>query len=322
MASFFTLGIEDHLGKEGHLVKLSELIDWSALRVHLEDVHSTSGPTGYDVVQMFKCLLLQSWHSLSDPGLEQALRVRLDFLQFTGFELGASLPDETTFCRFRNKLVSKGKYDVLLSEVNHQLESYGLKVKEAEVAIVDATIISSNARARKVTELDDSGEPQIEHSADPDASWKKKGKKSHFGYQGFARSDDEGFIDKTHVTPANVSEMGELDVMSDGLAAGTRVNADKGFTSRSNRAMLKKKGLKSGLMYKGYRNKALTERMRAFNKLVSQTRWRIEQNFGTMKRRFNYHKASYFTTEKVAAQFTMKALCLNLLKAANKIELA
>ena len=33
---------------------------------------------------MFKALLLQSWHSLSDPKLEEALRVRIDFMLFPG----------------------------------------------------------------------------------------------------------------------------------------------------------------------------------------------------------------------------------------------
>ena len=73
---------------------------------------------------MFKCLLLASWHSLSDPSLEDSLRVRLGFLQFTGFSLGNSLPDETTFCRFRNKLVKQGKLEKLFAEVNQQLEEY------------------------------------------------------------------------------------------------------------------------------------------------------------------------------------------------------
>ena len=111
---------------------------------------------------MFKCLLLASWHSLSDPGLEHSLRVRLDFLQFTGFSLGDSLPDETTFCRFRNKLVKQGKLEKLFAEVNQQLEESGLKVRAAEVAIVDATIISSNARPRKVIEARDTQEYQTD----------------------------------------------------------------------------------------------------------------------------------------------------------------
>lgn len=95
---------------------------------------------GYDTLKMFKALLLGQWHSLSDPGLEQSLRVRLDFLEFSGFSLGGKLPDETTFCRFRNKLVKQNKFDALFNEVNRQLEGLGLKVKSADVAIVDARV--------------------------------------------------------------------------------------------------------------------------------------------------------------------------------------
>ena len=103
MASFFELDLERHLGSDGHLMKIDKLLKWYRVSKILKGVHSDFGPQGYDILQMFKCLLLQSWHSLSDPGMEQALRVRLDFLQFTGFNVGDDLPDETTFCRFRNK---------------------------------------------------------------------------------------------------------------------------------------------------------------------------------------------------------------------------
>lgn len=245
MSSFFELDLESHLGTDSQLMKLSQLLDWDRFRFLLKDVHTDMGPTGYDIVQMFKCMLLQSWHSLSDPSLEHSLRVRLDFLQFTGFNVGDKLPDETTFCRFRNKLVSQGRYEILLKEVNHQLETYGLKVKHASIAIVDATIIDSSSRPRKVVNLSDDNSIDIEYSSDSDARWKKKGKKNYFGYQGFARCDEEGFIDKTHTTPANTSELHELDIMTDELQSGTRVNADKGFVSKSNRLLLKDKKLKN-----------------------------------------------------------------------------
>ena len=65
------------------------------------------------------------------------------------------IPDETTFCRFRNKLIESGKFEKLFNEINHQLEEHGLKIKNADVAIVDATIISANARPRKVIEADE-----------------------------------------------------------------------------------------------------------------------------------------------------------------------
>ena len=118
MASFFELDLDNHLGSDGHLMKIDKLLKWYRFLKILKGVHSDLGPEGYDLLQMFKCLLLQSWHSLSDLGLEQSLRVRLDFLQFTGFSVGDKLPDETTFCRFRNKLIEGNKFDKLFNEVN------------------------------------------------------------------------------------------------------------------------------------------------------------------------------------------------------------
>lgn len=320
MSSFFDLGLDVHLGDDNQLLKLERLLDWSLFSPILADVHSVDGPTGYDPVQMFKCLLLGAWHSLSDPGLEQSLRVRLDFLHFTGFELGASLPDETTLCRFRGKLVKQDKLDQLFDEVNRQLEGLGLKVKSADTAIVDATLITSAARPRKVLAKDE-GDYSQEYSADGDATWLKKGNKYHFGYQGFARCDTEGFIDKTHVTPANLAETKELETMVEGLDKGVRVQTDKGFFSASNKKMLKSRRLKNGLMYRAFRSRPLGQRQIQFNKLISKTRWRIEQCFGTLKRRFSFQRSCYFGTDKVNAQFKTKAMCLNLLKAINKVQI-
>lgn len=56
---------------------------------------------------MFKLMLLGQWHNLSDPQLEQALKMRVDFMVFTGFEPAAGgMRDATTICRFRNRLVT------------------------------------------------------------------------------------------------------------------------------------------------------------------------------------------------------------------------
>src|SRR4051812_22220556 len=89
-----------------------------------------------------------------------------------------------------------------------------------------------------------------------------------------------------------------------------------------NKAMLRARKLKNGLMYKSFRNKPVTSRQCIFNKLVAKTRWRVEQCFGAIKRRFSFTRSSYFTTEKVDAQFKLKAICLNLLKAINKVQFA
>ena len=73
-------------------------------------------------------------------------------------------------------------------------------------------------------------------------------------------------------------------------------------------------------MYKAYRNNPLNSRMKQFNCLISKTRFRIEQYFGTLKRRFEYRRASYCGKAKVNAELMLKAMCQNLLKAVNKVK--
>lgn len=56
-------------------------------------------------LKIFKVILLGQWHSLRDRELEQSLRVRLNFLQFTGFILESDLLDEMILCYSGNKLI-------------------------------------------------------------------------------------------------------------------------------------------------------------------------------------------------------------------------
>ena len=58
------------------------------------------------------------------------------------------------------------------------------------------------------------------------------------------------------------------------------------------------------------------------NKLISKRRFKVEQCFGTIKRKFNFSRASYLRTEKVEGQFYFKAMCFNLLKAVRKVKMA
>ena len=37
--------------------------------------------------------------------------------------------------------------------------------------------------------------------------------------------------------------------------------------------------------------------------------------------KFNFERASYFTSDKVTSQLIMKSICINLLKAVNKVSL-
>lgn len=262
---------------------------------------------------------------MSDEGLEEALRVRLDFMVVTSLE---KVPDHTTLCRFRNLLMSQNLWDKILNLINDQLEGKGLKVTHSQGAIVDATLISSAARSRKEREgiaIDRQEEnhyrieEQEKFSKDPDATWLKKGKRSYFGYKGFMIVDQEdGYIDQVHVTPAHISEVSELkEIIKD--RQDKRLYGDKGYASQSNKEMLRAKKTKNGLMEKAKRNKPLSSWQKVFNRMISKVRYRIEQGFGTLKRRFKFSRAAYFTTFKVQGQMALKAIAFNLLKASNKV---
>jgi transposase, IS5 family len=315
--SFFTLGTRDRIKKDHYLLSIDKLINWTPIRkmlvgLHANEINSRGGPKAYDNVSMFKALLLGQWHSLSDPSLEEALRLRIDFMVFSGFEMGDEVPDETTLCRFRNKLVERQLYESLFKEINNQLEKQGIKVRKATAALLDATIITSAARPKTTIE-ETTGE--VKKSADPDARWLKKGTTSYFGYRGYAIADAEkGFIHHLLVRPANESESKQVSLLLENVH-GKGLLTDKGFSSAANREELCRRGLEDRLSYKASRGHPLKYSQRLFNKIVARRRFPIEQAFGTLKRKFHMARASYFTRVKVEAQLYWKALCFNLNKA-------
>jgi IS5 family transposase len=285
---------------------------------------------------MFKAVLLGQWHSLSDVKLEEALYVRIDFIEFCGLNLTDDVPDESTLCRFRNRLIKADRLTQLLSIINDQLQKHGLMVSKAQGAVLDATIITSAARPNKILDLqtdsqgeeikyEDGSQPGQNYvevtSADPDAAWLKKGKKCHYGYRSYWVVDaEDGYVRGIHTAPANESEMTHFTQAVDSADMEiTRVYADKGSSSKANREWLKARQIKSGIQHRAVKNKPLTDRQKLANKLISKKRYIVEQCFGTGKRLFGMARSRYFTTVKVNGQMLMKSICMNLTKAANKI---
>lgn len=346
--SFGSMEMDARIRRDSALLKAHALIDWEGLRAQLVGLYKReasrgSGQEPIDPLVMFKAVLLGQWHNLSDPKLEEALRVRIDFMYFCGLNLADDVPDETTLCRFRNRLITAGRLHGLLAGVNTQLQDHGLMVKCAHGAVIDATLVQSAARPRRdmIIELDSAGAPRINEdgsipgatsksirctetqSADPDATWVKKGKRSHFGYRSYVSVDNkDGYIRGIHTAPANESETTHLQ---NAVAAcdfkPARVYADKGYASAGNRAALRAQQIKSAIMHRAYKNKPLTARQIRANKIISKTRYIVEQIFGTAKRLFAMGRSRYLGTHKVHAQFMLKAMCMNLLKAAHKITL-
>nr|WP_281349427.1 transposase [Nitratireductor arenosus] len=64
---------------------------------------SKGGRPPFDPVSMFKALILQTQHNLSDAHMEFMISDQLSWMRFLGFDLGAPTPDENTIRHFRNR---------------------------------------------------------------------------------------------------------------------------------------------------------------------------------------------------------------------------
>jgi len=321
--------------QETFLDGVAAMIDWSQVEMLLRHGigrtnEITVGAKAYPAIQMFKVLLLQQWYGLSDQEAEFTMLDRISFIRFVGLSLEESVPDHTTICRFRNLLIGKHLLQSLLDEINCQMEKQGKLVKNG--VAVDASIISSAARPRKQVDIEtvvcdrEEGESatdtqtkvSVSYSHDRDAAWTKKGKEFHYGYKAHTSVDvDTGLILAAHATPANHSDTGEMEVLvkASRLPAKSRVYADKGYTSASNRKLLKQHSCKDGIMNRAYRNKPLTVRERKRNKLISKKRYIVERVFGTLKQRYDMARASYLGTVKVEGELLLSSLAYNLKRA-------
>ena len=71
------------------LAEINSLIDWKPFRTILDSMYSnktvSSGRPETDVIVMFKMLVLQQWHGLSDLELEKQCIDSISFRKFLGF---------------------------------------------------------------------------------------------------------------------------------------------------------------------------------------------------------------------------------------------
>lgn len=321
--SLADMALEQHGYTETFLDKVTRLISWKPIdkivRQLPRSTQSVDGRPAYPSLVLFKILLMQRWYTLSDPAMEEALRDRLSFRRFAGLPLTSAVPDHSTLSRFRKILTDSGMYERILAELNRQLETHGLLVKTG--VIVDATLVASSRRPRKVLEHDGE-ETTVSYSDDTDAQWMKKGKDLIYGYKAHAVCDDrDGYILGGDVTAANVAETTHLEqtLETASVPRGAVVLGDKGYASKDNRRKLKEKGLGDGLMHKASRNHPLTETRKQINRILSSIRYKIERAFGALKKWYGFNRMRYLGSAKGRMEFYLNAIAFNMKKAAVQV---
>ena len=117
MDSFTTFILRGLCSKQGpsRLSQISDLIDWEPFRLILEEMYDNKSERGgrpnYDVILMFKILVLQQWYGLSDLEVERQMADRISFMSFLGFP--GQFPDSRTIWLFKERMAETGKKEVV-----------------------------------------------------------------------------------------------------------------------------------------------------------------------------------------------------------------
>jgi IS5 family transposase len=288
------------------LDKINQLVNWSPFEAMLSQVYaSPTGRPSHPVLLLFKALLLQTWHNLSDYALEEALDDRLSFRRFVSLSVSDKAPDHSVFSRFRDELIKHGIHERLFNELNRQLEERGLIVKKG--TLVDATVIE--AAPKKPSKNEDGTAGRSEH--DPEADWTKKGSRYLFGYKAHVGIDQEsGFVRRFEMTPAHVHDGEMLKQVLSGDEEWAF--ADKAYDSAKNHNILRENEIQDGILFKGTRKRALTVVEKRCNRLLSRLRSPVERVFGTLKRSYRYFRARYLGLRKNKLQLTMMCMAYNM----------
>jgi transposase, IS5 family len=293
-------------GKSGFLDRIEQTFDWSAFETLLAPIHASArGAPGWPPLVMFKILLLQQWHALSDPGPEAAVRDRLSFRRLSRAAVGDGDAGPCLDLAVRQTIDKLGLSAALLGEVNRQLDALDLVVKRG--TLVDATLIAGAVRRPY--------EGGGVNPRDPDARFTRKRDKTYFGTKAHLAVDEEsGLVRRAEMTSANVhdSRLGEALIQGDEQG----YFADKAYGSQALRETLERRGLVDGIAWKAKHPRYPLEAGQNFiNAWAASIRSGVERAFATMKRWCGMGRVRYLGLARNACHLQFVAAAMNMKRA-------
>ena len=292
-----------HLSTMGNpLESISKVIDFEIFRSTLEarllntSKKSNAGAKPFDVVMMFKILILQRYYNLGDRQVEYQIVDRTSFKKFLGLDTGDKVPDEKTVWSFRERLTQSGSVEDLFELFVSHLEQKGLVFNEGQIIDASFTEIPRQRNTREENKMinDECGDdlwkdqPNKKCHKDIDARWTKKNGDTFYGYKNHVKVDAKSKIIGTYyVTDASVHDSQVLDSLLTEKDEGQELFADSAYTGSAQENTVSEHGMINKIHEKGYKNKPLTEEQIAKNNLKSKTRVRVEHIFGFMEQSMN-----------------------------------
>ncbi len=284
------------------LERVSQVIDFELFRNKLEakmlnhDKRNNAGAKPFDVVMMFKIMILQRYYNLSDHQIEYQIQDRLSFKKFLGLESGDKVPDEKTVWAFRERITNAGLVEELFDLFVHYLEQKGLIANEGQM--IDASFVPAprQRNTRHENEKIKKGEgkdlwndnPHKKSHKDIDARWAKKGNETYYGYKNSAKTDSKSkLIKKFTVTDAAIHDSNMMETVFDKSDTNQPCYGDSAYTGPDQRDVMKRYNMKDMTCEKGSRNNPLTETQKENNREKSKIRARVEHVFGFMEQSMN-----------------------------------
>jgi IS5 family transposase len=303
------------LSAKDDLERVKALVDFEIFRPTLETAvpradRSKGGRPPFDHVLMFKVLMLQAMHSLSDERCEYLIKDRLSFMRFLGLGLADAVPDANTIWTFREALKKAGAIDGLFRRFDEALRVSGFLAMSGQ--IVDATIVAAPKQRTTIEEKKAIKEGRIPEAwkdkpaklaqKDRDARWTIKYTKAKpredgstppvdlaipaFGYKNHVAIDRAfGLIRNWMATHAAAHDGARLEQVLDRGNTASEVWADTAYRSAKNEAMLARRGLLSRIHRKKPNGKPMPERTRLANAAKSKVRSAVEHVFAHQKGR-------------------------------------
>lgn len=285
---------KENLSELGNpLERLSQVVDFELFRNALEDVFenkakkNNAGAKPYDVVMMFKVMIIKHYYNLSDHQVQYQIIDRQSFKDFLGLASGDKVPDEKTIWAFSEKMAKSGLTEKLFQQFVDELNSKGLIFNEGQ--IIDASFVlapkqhNSKDENRDIKNGKGDGlwpdKPNKKRQKDVEARWVQKGGQNYFGYKNHIKVDKVSkFIKKSFVSAASLHDSQALDYLLDESDNGQAVYADSAYVGQCN--ILEKWKMIDEICEKGYRNHPLTEQQKEANRKKSSIRSRVEHVFG------------------------------------------
>ena len=241
------------------LVKLNAMIQWETFRKQLEKVRdkdrkSAAGRKPFDVIVMFKILILQSLYNISDDQTEFQIRDRLSFMRFLNLTVGNTVPDAKTIWLFREQLTAAGVIEKAFDKFDRFLRNSGFAARKGQ--IVDASIVPAPKQRNRRDENKSIKEGSVpkdwsdnkKRQKDTDARWTKKNGKTYYGYKNHIEIDAKHkFVRRYEVTDAAVHDSNVFEELLDQKNSSRDVWADSAYRSQDKLEKLEKQGFREHL---------------------------------------------------------------------------